>query len=222
MGARALEFCRAHTEGSQGYAAALARLEERLGRAERLAAQQRDGVLQVRAATALKRELRVTLRRTHLQHLAGVAALAAREQPELGLKFVITRDVTSYQAFRTAAHGMAAAATANKELLVRHGLADLVLSSLSETLAQLDQAMDHAVEGRRAHIGASADLATVADEVVLVVKVMDGLNRLRFAQDPERLAAWESASSVVAAPRAAGARVVPEEVPTGGDLRPAA
>src|SRR5882724_1391602 len=146
MGARAREFCQAHTEGSAGYAAALARLEERLRRADQLAAQQRDGILHVRAATALKRALRAALRRTHLQHLAGVAELAARDQPELARKFVITRDVTSYRAFRTAAHGMAAEAEAHKELLVKHGLSDLVLASLSQTLEQFDQAMEHGVE----------------------------------------------------------------------------
>jgi hypothetical protein len=108
------------------------------------------------------------------------------------------------------------------ELLVKHGLSDLVLARLSQTLEQFDQAMKHGVEGRRAHIGASADLASVADEVVLLVRVTGGLNRLRFAQDPERLAAWESASSVVAAPHAAGSNVSTEERLAGPELRSAA
>jgi hypothetical protein len=46
--------------------------------------------------------------------------------------------------------------------------------------------------------------------VVLVVKVMDGLNRLRFAHQPQLLAAWESASHVSATPE------------TMGDIKPAA
>jgi hypothetical protein len=162
------------------------------------------------------------MRRTHLDHLAGVAALAAREQPELAQKFVISRDTTSYQAFRIAAHGMAAEAQAHEELMVKHGMSETVLTGLSQTLEQFDRALEHGVEGRRGHIGASADLGPVAEEIVLIVKVMDGLNRLRFAQDPERLAAWESASSVVAAPHAAEPKAGPEGTPTGSEVRPAA
>jgi hypothetical protein len=45
---------------------------------------------------------------------------------------------------------------------------------------------------------------------------MDGLNRLRFANEPELLAAWESASNVVQAPRSTKA------VPAQGQLSPGA
>jgi len=55
----------------------------------------------------------------------------------------------------------------------------------------------------------------VAEEVGQVVKVMSGLIRVRFANQPEVLAAWESASNVVAAPK-------PEEKPDTGEVRPAA
>jgi hypothetical protein len=43
---------------------------------------------------------------------------------------------------------------------------------------------------------------------------MDGLNRYRFMNDPELLAAWDSASSVLAAPK-----TTPKP---GGEIRPAA
>jgi hypothetical protein len=63
----------------------------------------------------------------------------------------------------------------------------------------------------------------VADEVIQVVKVMNGLNRFRFANDPESLAAWESASNTVATPRPAPEAVTPQNPPTaGGEGRPAA
>ena len=89
MGTRALDFSRAHPDASPGYTAAVTRLEERLARAEQLATQQREGTLQVRAATARKRELRRTMRRTHLTHLARVARVAAREMPDLAQKLVL-------------------------------------------------------------------------------------------------------------------------------------
>ena len=57
LGARALEFGHAHPLESPGYTATMVRLEERLGRADMLATQQRDGILAVRAATLHKQEL---------------------------------------------------------------------------------------------------------------------------------------------------------------------
>src|SRR5207247_5980498 len=70
MGRRALDFSRAHPDASPGYTAAVTRLEERLARANEVAGQQRDGQLEVRAATARKFELRRIMRQAHLAHLA--------------------------------------------------------------------------------------------------------------------------------------------------------
>lgn len=89
MGTRALGFSRAHPDESPGYAAALTRLEERLDRAVELAGLQRKGILQVRASTARKRELRLAMRKAHLDHLAKVARIAAREVPELAQKLTL-------------------------------------------------------------------------------------------------------------------------------------
>jgi hypothetical protein len=63
----------------------------------------------------------------------------------------------------------------------------------------------------------------VADEVVQIVNVMDGLNRYRFMKDRELLTAWESASSVLATPKSAAAKPG-SETPgaAGGEVRPAA
>jgi hypothetical protein len=217
MGTRALDFSRAHPDGSPGYAAAVARLEERLARAEQLASQQREGLLEVRAATVRKRELRRGMRQAHLPHLAQVAKVAAREVPELAQKFVVKPGTTTYLAFRTAARGMAAEAQSQKEVLVRHGLVEAVLENLTQALDQFDAAVEHGSEGRQAHVGASAELNAVADEIVQVVRVMDGLNRYRFMSDAELLAAWESASNVQATPRNTA-----ESKPEPGAVRPAA
>ena len=96
---------------------------------------------------------------------------------------------------------MAAGAQTRKEVLVKHGLVESV--------------------GRRANLGASAELTAVADEVVQIVQVMDGLNRYRFMGDSELLAAWESASNEpvpVRTPKSPD----PEGPPAGGEVRPAA
>lgn len=217
MGSRALDFSRSHPDASPGYAAAVARLEERLAHVEQVATQQREGLLEVRAATARKRELRRGMRQAHLSHLAQVAKIAARDVPELAQKFVFKPGTTTYLAFRTAARGMAAEAQNQKEVLVKHGLVETVLENLTQALDQFDVALERGSAGRQAHVGASAELNAVADEIVQVVRVMDGLNRYRFMNDAELLAAWESASNVLATPRSSA-----DAKPAQGEIRPAA
>jgi hypothetical protein len=219
MGDRALAFSRGHPDQSPGYAASLARLEECLTRAEEMAAQQHEGTVKVRAATARKRDLRRMLRRAHLAHLRSVARVAEQDLPELARQFVLPRGTIPYLAFRTAAHSMADEVKDHKELLVRHGLADTILEGLAEGLKEFDRAVELGIQGRREHVGASAGLDAMANEVVKIVKTMDGLNRYRFAHDAGLLAQWASASNVIATPRSSAAE---SPAPTDSDVGPAA
>ena len=101
-----------------------------------------------------------------------------------------------------------------------------MLTGLEVALDQFEVAADMGAAGRLAHVTAKAELDLLAGQIDQVVDVMKGLVRVRSASQPQVLAAWESASNVVAAPR-------PEEKPeTGatppagsapaGDVRPAA
>ena len=223
MATRALDFSRAHQAPSPGYAAAVTRLEQRLARAQQLATQQRDGILEVRSATEQKRDLRRQIRRGELAHLSGVGDIASAERPELRQKFSLARMRSPYLAFRTAARSMAAEAGASKELLVKHGLAETVLESLTVALDEFDRAIERGNEGRRQHVGASAELETVSDELVQIVRMMDGLNRVRFASDSESAAAWESASNTLGPARSSKPAPLRPEPPTsGGEIKPAA
>jgi hypothetical protein len=215
MGARVLEFARLHPDTSPAFVAAVSRLQERLARADRLDRQFMDGRSAVRVASARKSDLRLRILRVHLHHLASVAQVASVEEPELARKFVIPAGTTTYRAFQTVAGGLAAEAESRKELLLKHGLAEEVLSGLQVALDQFETVVEQGAAGRLTHIGASAELNTVDEDVVQIVKVMSGLVHVRFVSQPDLLAEWESASSVVAAPRF-------EEKPGTGDVRPAA
>ena len=187
------------------------------------ALQQRDGLIRVHAAALWKRELRRTMKLTYLAYLASVAQQASREEPELAQLFVLPRSSQAYLAFRTAARGIAAQAEQRKALLERHGLAGPVLETLARALDQFDEATDQLIEGRRTHVGASAELQHLADEVVGQVRVLDGFNRIRFAGDRESLAAWASASKVLAySPPGGAAATDREPPPSGGYTRSAA
>jgi hypothetical protein len=72
------------------------------------------------------------------------------------------------------------------------------------------------------HIGASVELDVVADEVVESVKMFDGLNRFRFANDPDLFAAWRAASNVIGPPKTAEKTTSPGAPPSGGEIKPAA
>jgi hypothetical protein len=97
-----------------------------------------------------------------------------------------------------------------------------VLESLTQVLDQFDAAMERGAQGRRAHVGASAELRDVAEDLVQIVHSMDGVNRLRFANGADLLAEWESASNILATPRSASAKPGSQEPPpSGGEVRAA-
>jgi len=218
MATRVLNFCRAHPDPSPGYAAALARLEKTLAQVEVVAGRQRDGINAARSATARKRELRRKMRRTQLVHLARVAESTVSEVPEMAQKFVLVPEAIPYLAFRTAARGMSAEAQNQKELLVRHGLLDSVLQSLAQSLDQFDQAVEQGSNARRAHVGASAELDALAEELIQIVRLMDGSNRYRFSTAPESLAEWESARNTVGPARS----TTTQPPQPSGEIKPAA
>jgi hypothetical protein len=226
MGASAAEFSRGRPDESPGYQAVLSSVEEKLARAKEAAAAQRSGLLGVGSNATTKQDLRRTMREAHLAHIAQVARAAGREAPEVAQKFVFRPGTTTYVAFQTTARAFLTEAEAHRELLVRHGLVESVLTELRQSLDQFDAAMVSGAEARAAHVRASAALRQLANEVVQGVKVLDRFNRVRFRATPEILAAWRSVSSVVATPRG---KTEPEAGPgsggapqDGGEVRPAA
>ncbi|HEV8357139.1 MAG TPA: hypothetical protein VGQ17_10285 [Gemmatimonadales bacterium] len=130
-----------------------------------------------------------------------------------------------HKTFFTAASAMLARAVQEKDLLLGLGLGESFLDELARNVAEFDEVTTQAHEGRRSHVGARADLSAVTDEIQDLVVVLDGLNRTRFRDDAELLAAWESARNVVGPFRsskpsgsAPDTRVVPPE----GGVAPAA
>jgi hypothetical protein len=225
MGTRALEFSRAHPDTEPGTAAAVAKLEQLVARANEVAAAQRDGLIHTRAASARKTELRRAMLAVPIAHLAEVGEVAAREEHELGKTFRFRPGASTLLAFRTAARGMAGAAEAHQEVLAEHGLSASVLEQFGQMLDQFDAAVALGNDGRTAHIGATRELKVVAQEIVQTVRVMDGRNRQRYAEDAQLLGSWLGASRVLGRRRAGtdAEPVVPDgEAPAGGEVRPAA
>jgi hypothetical protein len=220
MGTRALEFSRAHPDTEPGTATAVNRLEQLVARAEDTATAQRDGLIHVRAASARKEELRRAMLAVPIAHLAEVGRAAAREEHELGKTFRFKPGASTFLAFRTAARSMASSAQTHREVLAKYGLAQSVLDQFVQMLDQFDAAVALGIEGRTAHVGAPRELKAVASEIVRTVRVMDGRNRQRFAEEGQLLGSWISASTVLGTPRAG--TELEGGTPAGGEVRPAA
>ncbi|HYU89367.1 MAG TPA: hypothetical protein VE966_02905 [Gemmatimonadales bacterium] len=198
MAVRVRDFLRAHrADGIQGgEAAALARLEELLTRAQVLAAQQRAGVLARRGSTEQRAVVRRALQSQLLTYLSAVGRVAAGDNPELGAHFRLPATRATNQAFLTLGRGMLKKATEQKELLVGRGMSEQLLDDLAAALTQFEQTLEATRAARREHVGASADLESVVAEICLQVRLLDGVVRYRFGRNAELMGAWASARNV--------------------------
>ncbi|MEO8451561.1 MAG: hypothetical protein ABI647_17335 [Gemmatimonadota bacterium] len=172
--------------------------------------QQRAGEIAAKAATEHRLDLRDTISDQLLRHLASVGGDAAREKAELLGKFKRPPSNSSNLTFLTAARAMLTEAQGETDVLGRHGMADALLGDLDSAVTKLEEATSAARASRLDHVGARADLAAVASEISSIVRVLDGLNRYRFAKDKELLAAWDSAKNVGGSNRAKGGAVPPK------------
>jgi hypothetical protein len=111
-------------------------------------------------------------------------------------------------AFRAAARTTIDLAEQRKELLSKYGLVEEVLQHARTSIDELDALVERSAEGRRVHIGASASLQLVADEVVRLVRILEGFNRVRFGNDSNLIAGWIAAANIIGPPRLAERRRV--------------
>jgi len=195
MAGRARDFCRTHPDQNPGYTAAVARLEERLARAEALARQEVAGRQTAAGAVVNKEQLRVDIHKT-IALLAGLAGPASREERELAVGIIRPDLNGSHQAFLTRSRVAAATGSTHQELLTRFGMPDGFLDELNAALDRYEQALNQQHAGRAAHVGARAELEAVTSDIMLIVRQLDALNRFRFRKDAESLAAWKSARDV--------------------------
>jgi hypothetical protein len=217
MAARVRDFLRIHKTDGVGEGMGLAKLEELITRAEGLAAQQRSGLVERRAATLQRAEIRELLKTKLLRYLVAVGAVAARGNVELAAHFRLPRK-SSHQAFLTAARGMLETGLAQKDVLIGEGMSGTLLDDLTAKLAEFEKTLEASRAGRREHVEASADLEAVSAEIAERVRMLDGLVRYRFGDNPALMEGWASARDVLG-PFRAKAQPEPE---AGGSETPKA
>ncbi len=159
-----------------------------------------------------------------------VANAAAEEQPELTREFRMPSISASHMLYRTVARTLLEKGVAKRELLLKYWLGETLLDDLRKAVDELDASVVETVEGKQRHILARSELRALSDEVMQLVGVLDGVNRYRFAREPQLLAAWDWAKHVVGGSQVEGPQTPPDvpsgpEVPTGpdaGEVQPAA
>lgn len=192
MAARVREFCRTHPLDNARYISALGRLEQLLAEAEQLFTRAGVGETNVRAATVNRKKLRGAITTSPLRHLARIARAAAVEEPGLARMFKAPSLKLGHLAFLNAVRTMAAQAEQRQELFVSYGLPAGFLDQLRTTLAEFEASLGLSGSGVGAHVGARVQLRTLTREIMALVKQLDAMNRYRFEEGSEELAAWDS------------------------------
>lgn len=196
MAARVRSFSRTHPSTLPEYAKVLGELEERLSRAETVAERQVNGTVAARAARVKRQELRRSVHSTLLRYLVAVGGVAAKSRGELAEKFRLPNGTASYHVFLTAVRGLVTRAEEQKALLIEKGMSETLLDDIRSQVGEMESAWETARVGRTDHIGARVDLGVIAAELTGLVKVLDGMNRIRFGSVSEEFAAWSAAKHV--------------------------
>lgn len=193
---RVYAFSKQHLTDVKGYVAAVTQLGEQLDRVEVLTLQSEAGDLEENASTARKNELRQVIEADHLSHIVRIARSVTPADPELKKRFRMPAKGISLQAFLPSARALAAEAASRKELLIGEGLPETFLEDLNAALDGYAEAVNQKDIGRASHVGARAELAAITREMGLLVRRLDSINRYRFRDDGELLAAWKSVKDI--------------------------
>jgi hypothetical protein len=194
--ARVRDFLRAHQMDGVGEGLGLAKLEQLLERAENLATQQRTGTAAERSAVKERQAVRRVLQPQILGYLSVVGAVAASKNAELAEQFRMPPSNATHQALLTMSRAILERATVQKELLVSLGMSEHVLDELATVLGQYEGTVAATSAGRREHVGARADLETVASDISEQIRLLDKVVRYRMGDNAELMAAWDSARNV--------------------------
>lgn len=217
---RVREFCRANLSLEPGYEPIVARIEETLTRAEGIEARERKGREAARGARAHRKELRRVLHFQLIRYLVAVGSVAARDRAELTGRFKLPSGSAPNATFLSAAKGLLANAESQKELLAKVGMKDGLLEKLTGMVGEFEAAVEAVRVGRREHIGARADLESLTAELMDQVKVLDGMTRYGFGDNPDVMAEWKAVKAVPARPSKASPQVPTD--PNPGGIAPAA
>ena len=215
MAEKVLRFEREYPSEDPGQQATVARLESLLTQANDLVTQENLGTASESAARNRRRRTRAALHKS-LRHLVNVAQVVAREMPDLDGEFVMPKHGSPGRRFIGQARTLLAQAGEQRDAFLAAGVGAAYFEDAEAKVAAYDAASTEADEGREAHVRAAALFRNITSQVFEVVRVLDGLNAARFAEQPGERAKWESARNVFGPITRGGEVIDPSVLEEGG------
>jgi hypothetical protein len=165
---------------------------------EELAADQTQGSSGARFAFHGKGTARENLRET-VTEIADIARSMIYEFPGIDLKFRLGRNLTD-AGLLAIANAFLEEAAPYKDDFIRYGLEATFIADLQAAIEAFQQSLG----APGAAIGEQVEATTELDEAVrrgmIARRILDGVVRLKYKNNPGRLAAWTSASHIEKAP----------------------
>jgi hypothetical protein len=187
------------TDGSKG-AQSVARLDELVERVTALDASHATNAREAHAGTTGKTEARGSLRKL-LSRISETASVIATDDPSLKDKFRIPAGNPNSRSLLSTARSIQTEVAPHKARFVEYGLAADFLDKLGEKIDTFEQSANRQHTGVSARSGDRAAISAALDAVDEEIARFDAIIHNKFADDPARLAAWETARRLERAPR---------------------
>ncbi|MGE0442097.1 MAG: hypothetical protein AB7L66_21870 [Gemmatimonadales bacterium] len=204
---RMADIGRANPFTDPSHVALAARFDGVVDRARQAAVEEQGHRAAATAALRVRDQVKGELL-AELRILARAGELVGAAAPDLAVELAAPSSRSTNALFVSQARARLAAAAGHRELLVQNGLSEGFLERAGQLIERFDGEVDRSTRARNARHQARGALEGAMRELAGVVRLLDAINRPRFAGDPGLLAAWERARNVVG--------------PAGGSARPGA
>jgi hypothetical protein len=193
---RVYVFSQAHQATIAGYVEAVKQMGDLLARANTLAVQVESGERAAEASAARKEDTRRIIQDEHLAHLVRIARVSLPNDPELRRRFRLPKRAANQQKFVATVRAILEEAERYRDLFIKEGMAETFLADLQAQLTAYLATDDQKSLSALSKVGAGADLKAVTAQLMKLIRRLDGINRKRWQNDSELLAAWISAKDV--------------------------
>ncbi len=197
---RVVALCHEHPDSNPIGQGLVTELMAQSGRADSKLEQFRGGVLD--AKNTLRNRKGVERRiRGDFDHLRRIADTAALRQPDQLIPLKVPGRKGSIKSFVAASRQAVAVAKENQALLETYGMPDTLLAEITALIDEFVRLREARSVAIQSHVGATAELPSIARDMMRTIKHLNALNLIRFADNTELLAAWKSASEIQGPPR---------------------
>ena len=132
--------------------------------------------------------------RMQFQKLVRVAVAIGRKEPGFEEAFRLSKDHTADLKVVAELRAMLAIGEARAADFERYALLPTFYSSMRQELDRFEEILAERKAGKSGHVGARAVLDDVDTDLKGHIDDLDAINTVRFAANPELMAAWKSAS----------------------------